>query len=90
MRFSFEPIELTEKIISQGASTPIEVRVAGKDINVITQYSKTLSQKLKSIPYLRDLQIQQPLAVPAINITLDRIKIAQMGLSFTGSSTVTY
>ena len=81
MRFSFEPIELTEKIMSQGASTPIEVRVAGKDINVITQYSKTLLEKLKSIPYLRDLQIQQPLKVPAINITLDRIKIAQMGLN---------
>lgn len=81
MRFSFEPIELTEKIMSQGASTPIEVRVAGKDINVITQYSKTLSQKLESISYLRDLQIQQPLTVPTINITLNRLKIAQMGLS---------
>ena len=29
---SFEPIELTEKIMSQGASTPIEVTVAAKDL----------------------------------------------------------
>ena len=29
---SFEPIDLTEKIMSQGASTPIEIRVAGKSM----------------------------------------------------------
>ena len=32
---SFEPIELTEKIMAQGASTPIEVRVAGKNMEDI-------------------------------------------------------
>jgi len=30
IKISFEPIELTEKIMAQGASTPIEVRIAGK------------------------------------------------------------
>ncbi len=30
LRLSFEPIDMTEKIISQGAATPIEIRVAGK------------------------------------------------------------
>lgn len=81
MTLSFEPIELTEKIMSQGASTPIEVRVAGKSINGIAEYSNRLLEKLKSIPYLRDVQIKQPLKVPSISIKLDRLKIAQMGLS---------
>jgi multidrug efflux pump subunit AcrB len=80
MRLSFEPIELTEKIMSQGASTPIEVRVAGKNINDIATYSNKLLEKLKAIPYLRDVQIKQPLKVPSISIKLDRLKIAQMGL----------
>jgi len=30
LNISFEPIDLTEKIMGQGASAPIEVRVAGK------------------------------------------------------------
>lgn len=81
LRFNFEPIELTEKIMSQGASTPIEVRVAGKDMNDISMFAAKLLQKLRSISYLRDSQIQQPLKVPAINIKLDRLKIAQMGLN---------
>jgi multidrug efflux pump subunit AcrB len=82
MRLSFEPLELTEKIMSQGAATPIEVRVAGKSINVIEQYANSLVRKLKTVSYLRDVQIQQPLRFPTIRINYDRLKIAEMGLDF--------
>ncbi|MFI5163921.1 MAG: efflux RND transporter permease subunit [Bacteroidia bacterium] len=78
---SFEPIELTEKIMSQGASTPIEIRVAGKNMHDIENYAGKLQQKLNAVSYLRDVQIQQPLKFPVIRIHLDRLKIAQMGLN---------
>ena len=81
IRLSFEPIELTEKIMSQGASTPIEVRVAGKNMNDIEKYGERLLVKLSSIPFLRDVQIAQPLHFPTINITIDRTKLALMNLS---------
>jgi multidrug efflux pump subunit AcrB len=35
MSITFEPIDMTEKIMSQGANTPIEVQVAGKDMHQI-------------------------------------------------------
>ena len=82
MRLSFEPLELTEKIMSQGASSPIEVRIAGKNMSVIEEYADKLVQRLKAVPFLRDVQIQQPLKFPAIRINYDRLKIAQMGLLF--------
>jgi multidrug efflux pump subunit AcrB len=81
MRLSFEPIDLTEKIMSQGASTPIEIRVAGKDMQQIEDYGNRLVDNLKKISYLRDVQIAQPLKYPVINITVDRFKVAQMGLN---------
>jgi multidrug efflux pump subunit AcrB len=81
IRISFEPIELTEKIMSQGASTPIEVRVAGKNMNDIERYGERLLAKLNSIPSLRDVQIAQPLHFPTINITIDRTKLVLMDLS---------
>jgi multidrug efflux pump subunit AcrB len=81
LRISFEPIELTEKIMAQGASTPIEVRVAGKNMNDIKDYSAKLLDKLKQISFLRDVQIQQPLKFPTINISIDRQRLAQMGLA---------
>ena len=81
LKISFEPIELTEKIMAQGASTPIEVRVAGKNMEDIKNYSTQLLDKLKQIPFLRDLQIAQPLHFPTINITVDRQRLSLMGLS---------
>ena len=77
---SFEPIDLTEKIMSQGAANPIEVRVAGKDMAQIEKFADTLLEKMKRIPELRDVQIQQPLHYPTINIDIDRYKVAQFGL----------
>jgi len=79
-RRSFEPIELTEKLMAQGASTPIEVRVASKNIGDIGNYSAKLVAKLKQIPFLRDVQIAQPLKFPTLTIRMDRQKLAQMGL----------
>jgi multidrug efflux pump subunit AcrB len=81
LRVSFEPIELTEKIMSQGASTPIEVRVSGKNMEDIIQYGNLLLKRLQSVPFLRDLQIAQPLKFPTVNINVDRNKLALMGLS---------
>ncbi|MGA7160639.1 MAG: efflux RND transporter permease subunit [Bacteroidota bacterium] len=81
LQISFEPIELTEKIMSQGASTPIEVRVAGKNMRDIEAYADKLRQKLAAVSFLRDVQIQQPLKYPVIHIDFDRLKIAQMGLN---------
>ncbi len=77
---SFEPIELTEKIMAQGASTPIEVRIASKNFDDIKNYAEQLTGKLQKISYLRDVQIAQPLHFPTIQIHLDRLRLAQMGL----------
>jgi multidrug efflux pump subunit AcrB len=81
MTINFEPIDMTEKIMSQGANTPIEVQVAGKDMKQIEGYADKVLARLQQIPYLRDVQIDQPLKFPTIAITLDRLKISQLGLN---------
>lgn len=81
LRISFEPIELTEKIMAQGAATPIEVRVAGKDFDELKRYAGNLVASLNKISYLRDVQIAQPLKFPTIKINIDRFRLAQMGLN---------
>jgi multidrug efflux pump subunit AcrB len=83
---SFEPIDLTEKIMSQGSANPIEVRVAGKDMKEIETYADSLVDKMKRIPELRDVQIQQPLHYPTIKIDIDRFKLAQFGLDINNVS----
>jgi len=78
---SFEPADLTEKLMSGGAFTPIEVQIAGRDMKDIEGYAAKLVQKLSEEEHLRDVRIVQPLKFPVINIKLDRQKLAVMGMS---------
>lgn len=78
---SFEPADLTEKLMSGGAFTPIEVQVAGRNMKEIEGYASRLIEKLSEDEHLRDVRIVQPLKFPVINIKLDRQKLAVMGLS---------
>ena len=80
VHLSFEPIELTEKLMAQGAATPVEVRVASNSIADVVDYSGRLATRLKTIPFLRDVQIAQPMKLPTLTIRMDRQKLAQMGL----------
>lgn len=80
LHFSFEPIELTEKILSQGTNTPIEVRFSGMMKKMNVMYANKLLVKLKEIDYLRDQQIPQSLNYPAFEINIDRLKAVQLGI----------
>ena len=81
VHISFEPIELTDKIMSQGALTPIEIMIGGKDLDDGEAYANKVIKELNKIDYLRDIRINQPLNYPIINIKMDRERVAQMGLS---------
>jgi len=79
-KLSFEPIQLTDKILSQGSPTPIEIKIAGKNKILNEEYANKIIEKLNKIPYLRDVQIGEATKYPSINIEIDRIKAAQLGV----------
>ncbi len=80
LKLSFEPIELTDKILSQGSPTPVEVRISGRNKKLNEEYGYKIVEKLKQIPYLRDVQIAQSIKYPALNINVDRVRAAQLGV----------
>jgi len=86
VKLSFEPIELTDKILSQGSPTPVEVRIAGRNKKLNEEYAHKVMDKLQQISYLRDIQIAQPLKYPSLNINIDRIKAAQLGVDMSDIS----
>ncbi|GAB3779340.1 efflux RND transporter permease subunit [Spirosoma horti] len=86
VKLSFEPIELTDKILSQGSPTPIEVRLIGKNKKQNEEYANKVIAKLNQIPYLRDVQIGQATKYPAINVTIDRTRAAQLGTDISAIS----
>lgn len=77
---SFEPIELTDKVLSQGSPTPVEIRIAGKNKKLNEEYANKIIAQLKQRDYFRDIQIAQPIHYPALNINIDRTRAAQLGV----------
>lgn len=80
LQISFEPIELTEKILSQGANNPVEIRISGMMKKMNRMYAEKLLTQLKEIEYMRDQQIPQSMNYPALQINIDRTRAAQLGL----------
>jgi len=80
MSITFEPMELSEKVLSQGANTPIEVRFSGMMKKQNEAYARKLLGKLKEIDYLRDQKMPQSMNYPTYNIEVDRIRASQIGM----------
>ena len=86
LKLSFEPIELTSKILSQGSPTPVEIQLVSKDRIQNEIYAKKLIEKMKEVPYLRDIQIDQSINYPGLAINIDRVRASQLGVGITDIS----
>lgn len=78
---NFEPMELTEKIMGQGAMTPIEVKVGAGQLKAAFAFASKIEANLKTIPYLRDVRIAEPVAYPTLEIEINRDLAGQFGLT---------
>lgn len=81
VQFNYEPMELTEKIMGQGAMTPIEVKVGAGQIKKAVAFASKINQNLRKIPFLRDVRIAEPTKYPSLQIDIDRELAGQFGLS---------
>jgi multidrug efflux pump subunit AcrB len=59
----------------------VEVRFSGRIKKNNEIYAAKLMEKLRQIPYLRDIQLGQSNKYPAISIEVDRVRAAQLGVS---------
>jgi multidrug efflux pump subunit AcrB len=80
-RFSFEPGDIVTRIMNFGTPTPVQVAVAGPDFAATRAFAAKVHKELVEIPALRDLQIDQALEYPAIQVTVDRELAGQMGVT---------
>jgi multidrug efflux pump subunit AcrB len=81
VQFSFEPGDIVGRIMTFGASTPVQIAVAGPDFAATRAYAATLRGELARVPMLRDLHIEQALDYPAIQVDVDRERAGQLGVS---------
>jgi multidrug efflux pump subunit AcrB len=79
--FSFEAGDIVSQIMNFGAPTPIEVAVNGPNLQDDRAYAEKLRAELSRIPSLRDLQFEQALDYPSLEVNVNRELAGQMGVS---------
>jgi multidrug efflux pump subunit AcrB len=73
LKFSFEPADVINEVMSFGSPTPIEVAISGgPDFAATRDYAEKVRDQLARISSLRDLQFAQSLDYPAVAVQVDR------------------
>lgn len=88
LQISFEPIELVEKIMSQGTNTPVQIRIAASQLVQAETYAKKIEAELKKNSFLRDIRMEESLHYPTLQIEVDRERASQFGLTMQDISQV--
>jgi len=78
--FGFEPGDIVTSVMSFGAMTPISVRVVGIDMKLIRQHAEKIAAEMRKIPSLRDIQFEQTLDYPTVEVEIDREKAGLSGV----------
>ncbi len=81
LRVSFEPADITSRVMSFGSNTPIEVAIGGSDLAVSRGHAEKILTEMRKIPELRDAQIAQELDFPSVKIDVDRERAGQLGVN---------
>jgi multidrug efflux pump subunit AcrB len=70
--FTFQPSDLTAKILNFGAPAPIDVQINGPDLNANYEFARKLMHKFREIPGSADVVIQQTMRTPTLTVESDR------------------
>jgi CzcA family heavy metal efflux pump len=79
--FSFLPADIVSQILNFGLPAPIDVQVIGNNLKGNYDYANALLKRVRQVPGIADLRIQQIFNYPQINIDVDRTMAADVGLT---------
>ncbi|MGH9808155.1 MAG: efflux RND transporter permease subunit, partial [Terriglobia bacterium] len=64
--FTFQPADLTAKILNFGSLSPIDVQINGPDLYANHAFARKLAGKIRQIPGASDVVVQQPMGMPTL------------------------
>ena len=79
--FSFLPADIVSQILNFGLPAPIDVQVIGNNQKANYIYANDLLKRIRTVPGIADLRIQQVFNYPQINVEVDRTLAGEVGLT---------
>ncbi|GAB6853051.1 efflux RND transporter permease subunit [Asaia astilbis] len=79
--FTFQPADLTDKILNFGSAAPIDIQLSGPSVSDNYNYAKHLISKIRQVPGTADVVIQQTMSTPTLMVNGNRTFSQATGLS---------
>jgi len=77
--FSFDPGDLVNQTLNFGSSSLAEVTVTGPQYADVAAYAEKIRQQLAGVAALRDLEYEEPLHYPTVDLRVNREMAGQLG-----------
>lgn len=81
VEFDFDTGGMLTAALNGGLPSPINIQVEGKDLHVARGIAQSIVAHARGVPGAVDARIQQRLDAPMIEVKVDRVKSAQLGLT---------
>jgi len=79
--FSFLPADIVSQILNFGLPAPMDVQVIGNDQAANYAYATDLLKRIRTVPGIADLRVQQVFNYPQLNVDVDRTLAGEVGLT---------
>jgi multidrug efflux pump subunit AcrB len=81
VKFAFLPADIITQILNFGLPAPIDLQIIGNNQAANDVYAKELLKRIRTVPGIADLRIQQEFDYPQIRIDVDRSIASEVGLT---------
>jgi len=85
--FSFLPADIVSQILNFGSPAPLDVQIAGADLNASRAFANKLLAKIRHVPGVADPRIQEAFQNPALKVDFNRELAGVVGLTESDAST---
>ncbi len=75
------PVDIVTQILNFGLPAPINVKIVGRNLDANRYFAENLMNRLKFIPGMVDLRIQQPFNYPKLHLDVDRTRAGEVGFT---------
>ena len=79
--FAFLPADIVTQVLNFGLPAPIDLQVVGPNQDANYSYALAMLRKLRTVPGLVDLRIQQVYNYPALKVDVSRTLAQEVGLT---------
>lgn len=80
-QFAFLPADISSQILNFGAPAPLDVKITGPDDAANRAYALELQRRLRHVPGIADLRLQQSTGYPSLAVKVDRLRANGLGIT---------